>query len=47
MMAVRLIELRRVLEPNGSLFLHCDQTAGHYLKVLLDAILGRGFFGMK
>jgi hypothetical protein len=40
MMAVRLIELRRVLKPSGSLFLHCDPTASHYLKVLLDSIFG-------
>lgn len=38
MMAVRLIELHRVLKPTGSLYLHCDQTASHYLKVALDAI---------
>jgi adenine specific DNA methylase Mod len=38
MMAVRLIELHRVLKPTGSLYLHCDPTASHYLKVLLDAI---------
>ncbi len=41
-MAVRLIELHRVLKPTGSLYLHCDPTAGHYLKVLLDAIFGKG-----
>ncbi|MHB8648510.1 MAG: site-specific DNA-methyltransferase, partial [Thermomicrobiales bacterium] len=40
MMAVRLVELRRVLKPTGSLYLHCDPTASHYLKVLLDAIFG-------
>jgi DNA modification methylase len=40
MMAVRLLELRRVLKPTGSLFLHCDTTAGHYLKVLLDGVFG-------
>lgn len=40
MMAPRLVELRRVLKPTGSLFLHCDPTASHYLKLLLDAILG-------
>lgn len=40
MMAVRLIELHRVLKPTGSLYLHCDPTASHYLKVLLDAIFG-------
>jgi site-specific DNA-methyltransferase (adenine-specific) len=40
MMAVRLIELHRVLKPTGSLFLHCDPTASHYLKALLDSIFG-------
>lgn len=40
MMAVRLIELHRVLRPTGSLYLHCDPTASHYLKILLDAIFG-------
>lgn len=40
MMAPRLIELRRVLKPTGSIYLHCDPTASHYLKVLLDAIFG-------
>lgn len=38
MMTARLVELHRALKPNGSLFLHCDPTASHYLKVLLDAI---------
>jgi DNA modification methylase len=38
MMAVRLIELHRVLKPTGSIYLHCDPTASHYLKLLLDAI---------
>jgi len=38
MMATRLIELQRVLKPNGSLFLHCDPTASHYLKIVLDAV---------
>jgi DNA modification methylase len=38
MMAPRLTELRRVLKPTGSLYLHCDPTASHYLKMLLDAI---------
>jgi DNA modification methylase len=37
-MAVRLVELHRVLKPTGSLWLHCDPTASHYLKALLDAI---------
>lgn len=40
MMAVRLIELHRVLKPTGSLYLHCDPTASHYLKVILDGIFG-------
>lgn len=40
MMAPRLVELRRVLKPTGSLYLHCDPTASHYLKILLDAIFG-------
>jgi site-specific DNA-methyltransferase (adenine-specific) len=40
MMAVRLVELHRVLTPTGSLFLHCDPTASHYLKILLDAVFG-------
>ncbi|MCY3836131.1 MAG: site-specific DNA-methyltransferase [Anaerolineaceae bacterium] len=39
-MAQRLIELRRVLKDSGSLYLHCDPTAGHYLKVVLDAVFG-------
>ena len=40
MMAPRLVELHRVLKPTGSLYLHCDPTASHYLKMLLDAIFG-------
>ena len=40
MMAPRLTELRRVLKPTGSLYLHCDPTASHYLKVLMDAVFG-------
>ena len=44
MMAVRLLEMRRVLKPTGSLYLHCDPTASHYLKLLLDAVFGRGNF---
>ena len=39
-MAVRLLEMRRVLKPTGSIYLHCDPTASHYLKVLMDAIFG-------
>ena len=44
MMAVRLLELHRVLKPTGSLYLHCDPTASHYLKLLLDAIFGPWHF---
>ena len=44
MMAPRLVELRRVLKPTGSLYLHCDQTASHYLKLLMDAVFGRKKF---
>jgi site-specific DNA-methyltransferase (adenine-specific) len=40
MMATRLIELRRVLKNTGSIYLHCDPTASHYLKILLDSIFG-------
>ena len=40
MMAVRLLELHRVLKPSGSVFLHCDSTASHYLKILMDAVFG-------
>ena len=40
MMTARLVELHRVLKPTGSLYLHCDPTASHYLKVLLDTIFG-------
>ena len=40
MMTVRLLELHRALKQTGSLYLHCDPTAGHYLKVLLDGIFG-------
>ena len=44
MMTPRLVELRRVLKPTGSLYLHCDPTAGHYLKLLLDTVLGKENF---
>jgi DNA modification methylase len=40
MMANRLLELHRVLKPTGSLYLHCDPTASHYLKILLDGVFG-------
>ncbi|MCB5229155.1 MAG: site-specific DNA-methyltransferase [Candidatus Cloacimonetes bacterium] len=44
MMAPRLIEMRRVLKPTGSIYLHCDPTASHYLKILMDAIFSAEFF---
>ena len=40
MMANRLVELHRVLKSNGSLYLHCDPTASHYLKIVLDTVFG-------
>ncbi len=40
MMAVRLMEMHRVLKATGTLYLHCDATASHYLKILLDAVFG-------
>ena len=43
-MAARLLELHRVLKPIGSIYLHCDPTMSHYLKILLDAIFGRRNF---
>ena len=44
MMAVRLLEMRRVLKPTGSIYLHCDPTASHYLKLLMDAIYGARYY---
>jgi DNA modification methylase len=44
MMAIRLLELKRVLKPTGSFYLHCDPTASHYLKILLDVIFGKENF---
>jgi site-specific DNA-methyltransferase (adenine-specific) len=44
MMAARLVELHRVLKPTGSLYLHCDPTASHYLKIILDGIFNPRFF---
>lgn len=41
MMAIRLVEMHRALKPEGTLFLHCDPTAGHYLKILLDRVFGK------
>lgn len=44
MMTARLIEMRTALKPTGSLFLHCDPTASHYLKIILDAVFGHRAF---
>ena len=44
MMTARLIELHRILKPTGSLYLHCDASASHYLKIILDAIFEAGSF---
>ena len=38
MMAIRIVEMHRILKPTGSLYLHCDPTASHYLKIVLDAV---------
>jgi site-specific DNA-methyltransferase (adenine-specific) len=46
-MAARLVELHRVLKPTGSLYLHCDPTASHYLKIVLDAVFGTANFGAE
>ena len=42
--AVRLLAMRRVLKPTGSIYLHCDPTASHYLKALMDAVFGKDHF---
>ena len=43
-MAVRLLEMRRLLKPTGSIYLHCDPTMSHYLKIVMDAVFGRKAF---
>ena len=43
-LGVRLIEMRRALKPTGSIYLHCDATAVHYLKLVMDAVFGRENF---
>ena len=40
MMAVRLLEMKRILKPTGSIYLHCDPTASHYLKLTMDSVFG-------
>ena len=44
MMAARLLELHRILKSGGSIYLHCDSSASHYLKILMDSIFGSGAF---
>ena len=44
MMAVRLLEMKRILKPTGSIYLHCDPTASHYLKAVMDSIFGAANF---
>ncbi len=47
MMAPRLIELHRVLKETGSIYLHCDPTASHYLKILMDAVFSPQHYGTR
>ena len=44
MMAIRIVEMHRILKPTGSLYLHCDSASSHYLKIVLDAIFGASNF---
>ena len=44
MMAIRLVEMKRILKDTGSLYLHCDPKASHYLKIILDAVFGSNSF---
>ncbi|MXY70837.1 MAG: site-specific DNA-methyltransferase [Acidobacteriia bacterium] len=44
MMAVRLLEMRRILRPSGSIYVHCDPTASHYLKLVMDCVFGSSWF---
>ena len=43
-MSIRVMEMRRLLKPDGSIYLHCDPTASHYLKLLMDAVFGKSNF---
>ena len=47
MMSIRLVELKRVLKPGGMMYLHCDPTASHYLKICLDALFGGHAFASE
>ena len=44
MMSLRLIEMNRIIKPHGSIYLHCDHSAGHYLKLVMDALFGKDNF---
>ena len=44
MMGIRMLEIRRILKPSGSIYLHCDPTASHYLKIMMDSIFGHDNF---
>ena len=44
MMSIRLIEMQRILKPNGSIYLHCDPTASHYLKMIMDSVFNKENF---
>ena len=44
MLGVRLLEMKRVLKDTGSIYLHCDQTASHYIKLLMDSVFGKNSF---
>ena len=44
MLGVRLLEMKRVLKPTGSIYIHCDPTASHYIKLLMDSVFGRNNF---
>ena len=46
-MAVRLLEMKRILKPTGLIYLHCDPTMSHYLKLVMDAMFGKANFRNK
>ena len=44
MMSIRMLEMHRILKPTGTIYLHCDDTAAHYLKMMMDSIFGKDNF---
>ena len=44
MMGIRMLEMKRILKPTGSIYLHCDPTASHYLKMMMDSVFGKNNF---